>query len=72
LQETINGDAAGTRSIKGSNMINLAERVTLKTGRLWTDTSEGNRELLATANATFMRNTQGQQLHAGGPGKESA
>ncbi|HAX04979.1 MAG TPA: PaaI family thioesterase [Acidimicrobiaceae bacterium] len=34
--------------------------------------SEGNRELLATANATFMRNTQGQQLHAGGPGKESA
>ena len=34
--------------------------------------SEGNRELLATANATFMRNTQGQQLHAGGRGKESA
>ena len=34
--------------------------------------SEGNRELLATANATFMRNTQGQQFHAGGRGKESA
>ena len=34
--------------------------------------SEGNRELLATANATFMRNTQGQQFHADGRGKESA
>ena len=34
--------------------------------------SESDSALLATANATFMRNTQGQQLHAGGRGKESA
>ncbi|BFM09794.1 PaaI family thioesterase [Halioxenophilus aromaticivorans] len=34
--------------------------------------SEGNREMLATANATFMRNTQGQQFHAGGRAKEGA
>lgn len=32
--------------------------------------SEGNRELLATANATFMRNTQGQKFHTGGRRRE--
>jgi len=34
--------------------------------------SEGDSALLATANATFMRNTQGQQFHAGGRAKEGA
>ncbi|PSF11436.1 PaaI family thioesterase [Marinobacter shengliensis] len=34
--------------------------------------SEGNRELLATANATFMRNTPGQQFRAGILKKEGA
>jgi len=33
---------------------------------------EGNRELLATANATFMRNTHGQRFQTGGQRKDSA